>query len=329
MKDGSITRRNLLIASGVFALGAAGTAYLSWQESSSHQPPEVVEPEVDRELIKQVRDIEASYDRLDMSETSVRQEHLELSAELFSKYAGEKMSKEELVESIIWLTGKDYNENPLTAGTSAGVTTEDGRVLFNQDAKNYTRSFVDPVKSQIPWWSALSVARTQYEHEWFHRAGVMNRKYIEDKIDMTRYYGIPLEVDYTRGYAMYFNHQNAALYGADTAMEEVFAYHMVGEFDKKVFGYEIEFRRPEEIGSAAIDVNTGLDQIGTIFTRKPEWIDEFQHYHRESDPIGFGNFLADQSSFASQNNLSGLDLFMGITREPQGILIGAYVDSLR
>lgn len=326
-----LKRRNLLKAGlgiGV-AIAAAGIPAWLYYEKTHESGPFGTRPaeHIDRELLNQILSLEASYNLPDLRASKVRDLHLELSAELFSRYAGETMTKQELAGSVQWLDRTEFDKQ-LGNKTSAAYTSIEGNVYLSEQASQFTPEYVQRLQTMLPWWSALSAARMSYEHEWYHRAGIMNLRTLEEPLSMSRYY-YPMndrtEVFLTgnRGFTWYLKRPGDQLYSQDNALEETFAYLMTTRLEKSLTGLTIEARRDEEeLGTIAADTNRGVERFAAIFSNHPSWVEPFQQYHRESNPIAFGQFLADQTKLHFANSPEktqyGLDVLMAFTRDVQG-----------
>lgn len=293
-------------------------------------------PEVDSKLLKQLLDLEAKYNRQDLQASPVRKEHLKLSAAIFSRYAGEKMSENNLVNSIEWLSPDEYAKTKATASSAAYTDEKTGKIRINTHARLFSNQLSNFARQAgFPYWSALTTARAfLYQHEWYHLAGVTNKKLAEEPIDLSKYYQHPLIFTHTYGFSIRSKNPNKEEYGTDNSLEEAFAYLMTSRLEKKLTGLSIKAERLEGVvGQVAEATNRGRQKFDELFNIKPEWIKDFQRFHRESDPFGFGMFLVNGTNYIFQNEQQkkqySTDLIMSFTLEPTGAVFRDYLSHLK
>lgn len=327
----TLTRRQF----GLLTIGAiAGMASCNFMKESDIYGLKL-SPEVDRKLFKQLLDIETRYNRQDLQASPLRQEHLELSAEIFSRYAGEQMSESDLVTSVEYLSLDEYAK---TASTSSAANTDEktGKVRINVQARLLSNQITSFMKqSGSPYWSALSTARALlYQHEWYHLAGVTNKRLAEKPIDLSKYYEHPLIFTHTYGFSIRSKNPNKEEYGTDNSLEEAFAYLMDSRLEKQLTGSYIKLERLVNIaGQVAEATNRGIQRFGELFNLKPEWVNDFQRFHREADPFGFGMFLVDGTNYTfrddEQKEQYVNDLIMSLTLETTGQVFRDYLSHLK
>ncbi len=150
---------------------------------------------------------------------------------------------------------------------------------------------------------------------------------------MSKYYSQPLRLTLTRGFMIGTKNPDKEEYGTDLTLEEIFAYYMGSHLEKQITGSVIAMERPDHIGSVASAVNRGRQRFDEVFKRKTEWIPEFQKFHRESDVLGFANFLAKNTTYIFESNEQrdqyGLDLLMAFPYDPTGVAYNDFLSRMK
>lgn len=293
-------------------------------------------PEIDRNLLREVFAIESRYRNETLVSGVDLSEHLALSAELFSRYSGELMSTADLVSSIHYLSREEFIKRYSSSNYAASTDEKTGEININVEAQLLRNQFTSDLrKGGFPYWSALTTARAfYYQHEWYHRAGAVNRKDYYPLIDMSKYYNQPFDLTHTYGFSIKMKDRTQELYGTDHSLEEAFAYLMTTRLEKKFTGSELTLTRLEHVaGEEANATNRGRKRLDAIIKARPQWVADLQRFHREADPVGFGRFLVDGTNYVfsseDQRNQYALDLLMSLTLTPTEVLHQDYLKRMR
>lgn len=255
---------------------------------------------VDQSLIQQIVDLEAGYQRLDLSDTLTRTKHLELWAEGFAAYSGENLTKEQLINSIEFLSNEEYDRRfPDIKNSNASANIGLKKIFVRErplDAAAAAMSF----KGQMPYASALTLARFSYDHEAYHLAGIINNQEGQPswpEKQLSRFYGVDVKLINMTGFSWNAKELATGNVRRDTDLEEIYAYYMMYQLEKKMFGdgYDVVDQATEQLSLNRVNrIVTGVKNTRALLKAKPEWTETFQRYHREKNVFGLGMFLMQQ-----------------------------------
>lgn len=347
------TRRNLIlglsIAGGAAALVGGGAwiaSHLDQRETSvvtSDPGPDGLyganpEPHVDKELVRQLLKLEASYNQDGLPDSKVRTQHLQLSARAFALYSGTGASEEELVKSVHFLNSSAFKETfPQGKGLEAEAVSAytdpvSGKVFIREDASAYSRQSTLGMRSRVPFFSPLSAARMDYEHEWMHRDGVIHENTKDQGLGLGVIDGRRVRLVATVGFGMIIEDPSTDQEASYRVLEEVFGHYMVAKMERQLTGREI-FSLPSGTDQINRSIDRGIRRMNAIFQRKRDWVDVYAKFHKEADPIGFARFLADNSGYQFTDNIQkdryAVELMMGIINDPDGRAFNDFFSRLR
>lgn len=257
---------------------------------------------VNKNLIKEMVDLEAGYKRFDLLDTVDREKEIKLSAKVFAQYSGESLTEEELLKPIQFLNEEEFSLQVADSSGTDAVTLDEKRILVKQKPRSAEADYVAGLKKDAPYASALSSLKMILFHEWFHLAGMKNTNFNSNVwIDsyFSNIFGGDFRLKKSQGFVLFFENKSKGTEIFNLLTEESYAYFMTNFLEEKTFGVMnklnkdlYESKSQNKMGL----IFAGVKHFDLIIKAKPQWIVELQKDHRESDLIKFSSFLVSNSS---------------------------------
>lgn len=284
-------------------------------------------------LVQGIKDLEADYTREDLLDPEIRQKHLRMSAEFFSRYSGTDFTPEELIASVHFLSAQEFSQRfgeDVVRYSAARTDPKTGQVYINTESGIFQRNYIgsqsiQELKTMLPYWSSLSRARTIYWHEFFHKTATESAGKKPDITIIINQDGKNYQLEAVNGFSLEYQ----ATEGSESIFDSVFDEAMVIFFTSIVegqfSGYQIFERIPENLSSARENsymrqIDACINSLMELFGKRRQWFPNFQQYYKDSDFFGMARFLARQSGVYFKDNIEpgkyGFDLIMDmISRE--------------